>query len=327
MAMSMRIVKLMTTAGLLAALAGGLTGCQVNQDTYDNLLNAFNAQKVRNVELTDENKALAATIEDLRRSIGAGSNAAEDAISMNSRLRAELEAANRRILDLDGQLRNIDFKPVMTLDPATDSALAELARQFPDVLSYDSARGLLRFTSDVTFASGDYTLTPAGREAVRQFARILTTVPSAGQYDILVAGHTDTQRVRILAGRKFENNAELSAFRALSVREEMNRAGVEPWRTGAVAYGETRPAVANAANGNTPQNRRVEVYLTKGNYTGLKAAPVASVRPAAAPASGGGGAARPAAPAGGASQGSAPAGGGGSSAPTGGGGNDFEIAR
>lgn len=320
MTMSMRIVKL----SVLAGLAAMMTGCQVNQDTYDNLLNAFNAQKARNVELTDENTALKATIDELRRSLGAGSNAAEDAITMNSRLRAELEAANRRISELDGQLRNIDFKPVMTLDPATDSALAELARQFPDVLSYDSTRGLLRFTSDVTFASGDFTLTPAGREAVRQFARILTTVPSAGQYDILVAGHTDTQRVRILSGRKFENNAELSAFRALSVREEMNKTGVEPWRTGAVAYGETRPAVANGANGNTPQNRRVEVYLTKGNYAGLKAAPVASVRPAAAPA-GGGGAARPA-PAGGASQGSTPAG-GGSSAPTGGGGNDFEIAR
>jgi chemotaxis protein MotB len=318
MTMSMRIVKLTVLAGLAAVL----TGCQVNQDTYDNLLNAFNAQKARNVELTDENTALKATIDELRRSLGAGSNAAEDAISMNSRLRAELEAANRRILELDGQLRNIPMNPVMTLDPATDSALAELARQFPDVLTYDSSRGLLRFTSDVTFASGDFTLTPAGREAVRQFARILTTVPTAGQYDILVAGHTDTQRVRILPGRKFENNAELSAFRALAVREEMNKAGVEPWRTGAVAYGETRPAVANAANGNTPQNRRVEVYLTKGNYTGMKAAPVASVRPAAAPS--GGAAARPA-PAGGSSQGSTPAGGG--SAPTGGGGSDFEIAR
>jgi chemotaxis protein MotB len=263
------------TALALAAAGMGLGGCQVNQDTYDSLLSAYNAQKAENVRLSDENNGLHAAIEDLRRSIGSGSNAAGDAIAMNAKLRAQNDELSRKLADLNARLEALDFKPGQ-LDPATDAALQELARQFPDVLTYDSARGMLKFTSDVTFASGDYSLTDAGRRAVREFAKIIDTVPAAAQYDILVAGHTDTQRVRAMDGRRFQNNAELSAFRALSVREEMIGAGVNPWRVGAVAFGETRPATQNASNGNTPQNRRVEVYLTKGNYNGLTAKPVAS---------------------------------------------------
>jgi chemotaxis protein MotB len=200
---------------------------------------------------------------------------------MNAKLRAANDDLSRKLAELNEKLTAIDFKGGQ-LDAATDAALQELARQFPDVLTYDSARGMLKFTSDVTFASGDFSLTDAGRRAVREFAKIIDTNPSAAQYDILVAGHTDTQRVRLTGDRPFRNNAELSAFRALSVREEMIGAGVNPWRVGAAAFGETRPATQNAANGNTPQNRRVEVYLTKGNYNGLTAKPVASA-PAGTP--------------------------------------------
>lgn len=271
------------TALALAAAGMGLGGCQVNQDTYDSLLSAYNAQKAENVRLSDENNGLHAAIDDLRRSIGSGSNAAADAIAMNAKLRAQNDELSRKLAELNARLEAIDFKGGQ-LDPATDAALQELARQFPDVLTYDSARGMLKFTSDVTFASGNYSLTDAGKRAVREFAKIIDTVPAAGQYDILVAGHTDTQRVRLMDGRKFSNNAELSAFRALSVREEMIGAGVNPWRVGAAAFGETRPATQNAANGNTPQNRRVEVYLTKGNYNGLTANPVASVAASSTPA-------------------------------------------
>jgi chemotaxis protein MotB len=259
----------------VAAAGLGLGGCQVNQDTYDSLRDAYNAQKAENVRLADENNSLHAAIEDLRRSMANGSDAAGDAIAMNAKLRAQNDELARKLAALNEQLAGIDFKPGQ-LDPATDAALAELARQFPDILTYDSARGMLKFTSDVTFASGAFSLTDAGKRAIREFSRIVDTVPAAAQYDILVAGHTDTQRVRAMDNRPFRNNAELSAFRSLSVREEMISAGVNPWRVGAVAFGETRPVMQNSASGNTPQNRRVEVYLTKGAYNGLTAQPVGS---------------------------------------------------
>jgi len=296
----------------LTALGLGLGGCQVNHDTYDSLQNAYNALKAENVRLADDNNGLRAAIEDMRGHQGNDAGAAADAIAMNAKLRAQNDELARKLADLSNRLADIKFEGG-PLDASTDAALQELARQFPDVLTYDSSRGMLKFTSDVTFASGDYSLTDAGKRAVREFSRIVDSVPAAAQYDILVAGHTDTQRVRAMPGRNFRNNAELSAFRALSVREEMMGAGVNPWRVGAVAFGETRPATQNGANGNTPQNRRVEVYLTKGNYSGLTAKPVG-----AAPA-----APTPAAPRAGTTPGarSTP------EAPTPAGGNDIEIAK
>lgn len=264
---------------LLAAAGFGLGGCQVNQDTYDSLLNGYNALKARNVELNDENAALRATIDDMRGRMGSGSDAAAEALRMNAELRAQLAEQMRKYGDLEAKLNSIDFRPV-ALDAQTDSALQELAARFPNLLTYDQARGMLRFTSDVTFNSGDFSLSDAGRQAVREFARVILQTPAATQYEITVVGHTDTQRVTIRENRPFRNNAELSAFRALSVRDEMVAGGLEPWRVEFAGYGETRPAVQNNANGNTPQNRRVEVYLRRGGYNGLTANPVASVRPA-----------------------------------------------
>lgn len=308
--MSSRSIVSKFAAVALTVLGFGLGGCQVNHDTYDSLQNAYNALKAENVRLADENNGLQASIRDMRGSMGSGSDAAADAIAMNAKLRAQNDELGRRLAELNAKLESIDFKGG-PLDASTDAALQELARQFPDILEYDSSRGMLKFTSDVTFASGDYSLTDAGKRAVREFARIIGTVQAAGQYDILVAGHTDLQRVRVVPGRSFRNNAELSAFRALSVREEMISAGINPWRVGAAAFGETRPATQNAASGNTPQNRRVEVYLTKGNYNGLTAKPVASVAGSASPAGATTPAARSASP----------------SAPTPAGNNEIEIAK
>jgi chemotaxis protein MotB len=268
-----RSTVLKFTALVLAAAGMGLGGCQVNTDTYDSLQTAYNGLKAENVRLADENNGLRSSINDIRGHQGNDSAAAADAIAMNAKLRAQNDELSRKLAEWQEKFAKLDFT-ASPLDATTDAALQELARQFPDVLSYDSNRGMLKFTSDVTFASGDYSLTEAGKRAVREFAHILNSVQSAGQYDVIVAGHTDTQRVRGIGDRPFKNNSELSAFRALSVREEMIGGGVEAWRVGAAAYGETRPATQNASNGNTPQNRRVEVYLTKGNYGGLKAKPV-----------------------------------------------------
>lgn len=303
-----RVLKLTVLAGLTL----GLGACQVNQSTYDELLNGYNALKTRNVELTDENSALRASLDDMRGSLKGDSSAAAEAMSLNQKLRMDNESLQRRIQEMDARLAGLSMQPLqVALDAQTDTALSNLAQQFPGLLSYDSARGMLRFTSDVTFASGSFELTDAGRRAVREFGRVLNNTASAGQYEISVVGHTDTQPVTLREGRRFRDNAELSAFRALSVRNDLVAAGIEPHRVEFAGYGETRPAVPNNSSGNTTQNRRVEVYLRKSAYSGLTAAPVKSraVAPSAprsTPSSGGSAPARepastPSAPSGGGS--------------------------
>jgi flagellar motor protein MotB len=311
-----------TRASLLALPALGLLlgGCQVNRDVYDELRNGYAALKARNVELTDENSALRQSLDDLRRSQASGSSAAEEAMSLNARLRADNQALISRLQELENRLQGLSMQPVqIALDTQTDAALKALADQFPGVLSFDSARGMLRFTSDVTFSSGSFELTEAGRRAVREFGRVLKGTPSAEQYEIAVVGHTDTQPVTLRDARRFRDNAELSAFRAISVRNELVSAGMDAHNIEFAGFGETRPAVPNSRTGNTPQNRRVEVYLFKKSYTGLTAEPVAS-RQAPAPAPG---TPRPAGPA---TPGAAPAG-GAAPAPSPTGGSDIEVLK
>ena len=64
-------------------------------------------------------------------------------------------------------------------------------------------------------------------------------------------------------------------------------AGLSTQKVEFAGWGENRPAVTNGSNGNTPQNRRVEVYLVRstlgsmggGNMPAPAKAP-ASARPA-----------------------------------------------
>ncbi len=242
-------------AVLVAALSAAvLGGCNAGTN---NLVEANRA-------LTDRNAALTAQVDSLN--------------TLNQQLQSELTRRNqlvdeqaRIIADLRGgragleaQLAALDAKfaglRFGDLDPTTDSALRELASQYGDILEYDSARGMLRFKSDLTFASGSDQLNDSVKGALTKLGQILNS--AARNYEVRVVGHTDTQRVRQLAGRNFKNNIELSAFRSISVRNFLvDSAAVAPQRFEIAGRGEFDPLVPNTASGNTPQNRRVEVFL------------------------------------------------------------------
>jgi hypothetical protein len=53
----------------------------------------------------------------------------------------------------------------------------------------------------------------------------------------------------------------LSVHRAIAVRDALVGDGVAPARFSVMGYGEYRPVAANGRNG-SPENRRVEVFLT-----------------------------------------------------------------
>jgi len=145
--------------------------------------------------------------------------------------------------------------------PLTDT-LTQFAQQNPDLVDFDAARGIVKFKSDVTFAVGDATLTPKAHEAIQRFASILNSANASG-YELMVAGHTDNQRVvnpkTIQAGHK--DNWYLSAHRAISVGEELMNQRVGSQRIGVVGYADQRPVASNASESGKQQNRRVEVLI------------------------------------------------------------------
>jgi len=243
----------------MAACLPMVGGC-VNQDSYDNLRASNDALKARNQELMDQVKALEDARRQLLEQYRRGDLTLDEAQRLIAGLEAELKDREARLADLNKRLEGLASGP---LDAETDAALQDLAAKYPNILSYDAAKGMLRFTSDVTFASGSSDLTGEARTTIDALAKILRDLPSAQQYEIRVVGHTDTQAVTQRAGRAFNNNVELSAFRAMSVRKQLVSTGLPQNKVEFAGWGEFRPATPNTANGNTPGNRRVELYLLK----------------------------------------------------------------
>jgi chemotaxis protein MotB len=143
-----------------------------------------------------------------------------------------------------------------------NNELTAFAQENPDLVDFDSARGTVKFKSDVVFAVGDATLTGKAKEVIDRFAKILNSA-NASQYELLIAGHTDNQPVRnratIAAGNK--DNWYLSSHRAISVGDELMKNGVNQARVGVIGYADQRPIASNSSPTGQQQNRRVEVLI------------------------------------------------------------------
>lgn len=241
---------------VLVGLAAGLGGC-VSQEAYDSLLVENRTLQNRNQELQaslDESNAAREAMSDSRRYGDSTIGQLQDQLQQKDALLSDYEATIR---DLESRLQNFSFGP---LDEATDAALAQLASSHPDLLSYDSEQGMLRFNSDLTFGSGSDQVSPAARDTLAALANILKG-SSAAQYDLIIVGHTDSQRISANTAQRHPTNMHLSCHRAISVRRELMDLGISGSKIEAAGWGEERPLVANAPNGNTPENRRVEIYL------------------------------------------------------------------
>ncbi len=146
--------------------------------------------------------------------------------------------------------------------PAELSSMLEDWAKGSDLVSFDAARGIVKFKSDLLFEKGSDEVAPTAMEAVKALCRILNT-DQAKEFDIIIAGHTDDMRIvqpDTLA--KHPSNWHLSAHRAISVLNVMASNGLVSERASIRGFGEFRPIVPNELNkkGN-PQNRRVEIYI------------------------------------------------------------------
>jgi len=243
--------------GAIPLLAPALGGC-VNQQEYDRLYQTNRALEERNVALQQELESQESTVELLRSRVREADETLADARDRNAELNAELLRLEENYRSLNERLSNVAVTP---LDPATDSALRELAATHGDIIIYDERQGMLRFRSDLTFASGSTELTGGARQVLGQLANVLAAQEGLN-YDIRVVGHTDNVPVSRPATRaKHPTNMHLSVHRAISVRNALVDAGVSPVRVQAAGWGPYRPAVPNPPSGGVAANRRVEIYL------------------------------------------------------------------
>ncbi|HUB24379.1 MAG TPA: OmpA family protein [Tepidisphaeraceae bacterium] len=161
------------------------------------------------------------------------------------------------------------------------NALSEFAAANPGVVEFDAARGVVKFKSDVTFATGSAELTPQARVVIDKFATILNS-PAAASYELQVAGHTDNVPVTNpeTKRRGHLDNWYLSAHRAISVGEELISQNVGRSRLAMVGYGDQRPIADNGTSAGRRMNRRVEVLIlpTHGIGPAIQAADTSAPR-------------------------------------------------
>ncbi|MCC6428731.1 MAG: OmpA family protein [Phycisphaerales bacterium] len=264
-------------AGLAIGLAAvGLMGGCVTQGDWDNLYATNRSLKDQVTTLTQERDEYRNSAEILRQQLVREQEGNAQLRTQVGNLQSMFDQAQARLVALGEKIDNASFTQ---LDPETDTLLKELAEKYPDLIIYDADRGRLRFASDLTFDSGSDVVKDSALQSLRALANILTS-GAASAYDVHIVGHTDSQRIGSGTARNHPTNMHLSCHRAISVRGQLASMGVPAEKMEAAGWGEFRPIVQNTGSGNTPQNRRVEIYLTrpKGESASLGAPAPASNR-------------------------------------------------
>jgi chemotaxis protein MotB len=269
------------TCAAAAVLSLALTGC-VSQEKYNALkLDRDGLAEQLGKAQTDASSARAEADSyknQLAQLMSNGGNLqalVSNLQQQNSSLQSQYDELNRRYAEAMSRVGSGPALPV-----ALNNALSDFAAQNPDLVDFDSDRGIVKFRSDVTFATGDATLTAKAKEAIARFATILNS-PAANGYELMVAGHTDSTRVSnpqtIQKGHK--NNWFLSAHRAISVADELMARRISPQRVAVVGYAEQRPVASNASESGRQQNRRVEILILP---TQVRGTGVANIDPGSA---------------------------------------------
>ncbi|MDR5740404.1 MULTISPECIES: OmpA family protein [unclassified Caballeronia] len=118
--------------------------------------------------------------------------------------------------------------------------------------------GRIGISGSVLFALNSDQLQPQGRDLLMSLAGPLSAYLGSRGEILMVSGFADDQQVRE-GNRRFADNWELSAKRALTVTRALIDAGVPPSSVFAAAFGSEQPVSSNADDEGRAKNRRVEI--------------------------------------------------------------------
>ena len=118
--------------------------------------------------------------------------------------------------------------------------------------------GRIGISGSVLFTLNSAQLQPEGREVLKTLVAPLSAYLQARQEVLMVSGFTDDQQVRE-GNRRFADNWELSAQRALTVTRALIDEGISPASVFAAAFGAEQPVTSNADEAGRAKNRRVEI--------------------------------------------------------------------
>ncbi|PLQ00044.1 OmpA family protein [Cupriavidus pauculus] len=169
-------------------------------------------------------------------------------------------------LENEVKQRQAELKRRQTLEQALAGPLAAGRVTLKD--------GRIGISGNVLFALNSDQLQPEGRTLLKSLAAPLSAYLGARDEILMVSGFTDDQQVRE-GNRRFADNLELSAQRALTVTRALIDAGVPPGSIFSAAFGAQQPVAPNATEESRAKNRRVEIApvprMSAGTGTGAGA--------------------------------------------------------
>jgi flagellar motor protein MotB len=123
--------------------------------------------------------------------------------------------------------------------------------------------GRIDISGSVLFALNSDQLQPEGREVLKTLIEPLAAYLKTHDEILMVSGFTDDQQVRE-GNRRFADNWDLSAQRALTVTRALIDEGVPASSVFAAAFGSEQPVASNADEEGRAKNRRVEITPVPG---------------------------------------------------------------
>jgi flagellar motor protein MotB len=160
----------------------------------------------------------------------------------------QLELAGR--LEAEVRQRQVEAQRRQALESALAGPLAAGRVTLHD--------GRIGINGSVLFAFNSAELQPEGRELLHSLAAPLAAYLQARDEILMVSGFTDDRQVRE-GNRRFADNWELSAQRALTVMRALIAEGVPSSSVFAAAFGAEQPVASNGDAEGRSRNRRVEI--------------------------------------------------------------------
>lgn len=139
--------------------------------------------------------------------------------------------------------------------------------------------GRIGISGSVLFALNSAQLQAEGHDVLESLVAPLSDYLQSHDQILMVSGFTDDQQV-LQGNRRFDDNWDLSAQRALTVTRALIAAGIPSSSVFAAAFGAEQPVASNADEQGRAKNRRVEISPVPS----MSAAAALSVAPGVEPA-------------------------------------------
>ncbi|MDO9002406.1 MAG: OmpA family protein [Aquabacterium sp.] len=119
--------------------------------------------------------------------------------------------------------------------------------------------GRIGISGSVLFPVNSDQLRPEGRQLLKGLVQPLLVYLGERDEMLMVSGFTDDKGLRESSNKRFADNLELSAQRALTVTRALMAEGMPSSRVFAAAFGPEQPVASNADEKGRALNRRVEM--------------------------------------------------------------------